>query len=280
MKTVTSISGGKSSAYIAANYPADHLVFSLVRTNDKSVAFKDKYVKQMVEDKLGREFVGTLEDDTIIYTMFDLEQYLGQEIDWVTGDLTFEELVTKRKFLPNLATRFCTTELKLVPIVHWWAEKFNREPVAMNIGYRANETNRAKTQLKKLNANGLSEFKATFSKHPSGRNKWEVVEWRKPLFPLVKDGVYKMDVENFWKDKPVRFAEFNNCVGCFHRGAAQLQYLLDAQPEKMAAFIRMEEQSKGFFKKEIKYSKIKDLQLTGNIFDKNSIGCDSGFCGM
>ena len=89
-----------------------------------------------------------------------------------------------------------------------------------------------------------------------------------------------MDVENFWKDKPVRFAEFNNCVGCFHRGAAQLQYLLDAQPEKMAAFIRMEEQSKGFFKKEIKYSKIKDLQLTGNIFDKNSIGCDSGFCGM
>ena len=51
MKTVTSISGGKSSAYIAANYPADYLVFSLVRSSNESLRFKDKYVKQMVEDK-------------------------------------------------------------------------------------------------------------------------------------------------------------------------------------------------------------------------------------
>ena len=31
MKTVNSISGGKTSAYIAAHYPSDYNVFSLVR---------------------------------------------------------------------------------------------------------------------------------------------------------------------------------------------------------------------------------------------------------
>ena len=34
MITVNSISGGKTSAYIAANYKADYNVFSLVRTDD------------------------------------------------------------------------------------------------------------------------------------------------------------------------------------------------------------------------------------------------------
>jgi hypothetical protein len=34
MKTVTSVSGGQSSAYIAANYPSDFLVFALVCIED------------------------------------------------------------------------------------------------------------------------------------------------------------------------------------------------------------------------------------------------------
>ena len=46
MKTVNSISGGKTSAYIAANYPADYNVFSLVRTKDKSCLFPDKKIRQ------------------------------------------------------------------------------------------------------------------------------------------------------------------------------------------------------------------------------------------
>ncbi len=89
MKTVTSISGGKTSAYIAANYPSDALVFSLVRTNDKKLLFKDSGVRKMVSDRIGCEFIGTLEYDTIVYTMLDLEQFLGKRIDWVTG-LPFE----------------------------------------------------------------------------------------------------------------------------------------------------------------------------------------------
>ena len=35
MKTVNSISGGKTSAYIAKHYPADINIFSLVRIEDR-----------------------------------------------------------------------------------------------------------------------------------------------------------------------------------------------------------------------------------------------------
>ena len=85
MKTVNSISGGKTSAYISAHYPADYDVFSLVRTDDKNCMFPDAKIRQEVSDKLGTEFIGTLEDDMIIYTMLDLEQYIGRKITWVTG---------------------------------------------------------------------------------------------------------------------------------------------------------------------------------------------------
>ena len=117
MIKVNSISGGKTSSYIAKNYPADHNVFSLVRTNDKTCLFPDKKLRQLVSDKIGTEFIGTLEEDAIIYTMLDLEQFIGTKIDWVTGK-TFDEIINRngKKYLPNVTQRFCTSEMKLQPI--------------------------------------------------------------------------------------------------------------------------------------------------------------------
>ena len=45
MKTVNSLSGGKTSTYIAIHYPADYNVFSLVRTNDTLCQYPDKKVR-------------------------------------------------------------------------------------------------------------------------------------------------------------------------------------------------------------------------------------------
>ena len=114
MKTCTSISGGKTSAYIAANYPSDYNVFSLVRTDDKKCLFPDAKLRQVVSDKIGKEFIGTLEDDMIIYTILDLEQYIGKEISWVSGK-TFDEVIGRgdKKYLPNVTQRFCTQLMKL-----------------------------------------------------------------------------------------------------------------------------------------------------------------------
>ena len=72
MKTMNSLSGGKTSSYIAANYPADYDVFSLVRIEDQNCRFPDEKIRQEVEDRIQAPFIGTAEDDTIIYTMLDL----------------------------------------------------------------------------------------------------------------------------------------------------------------------------------------------------------------
>ena len=101
MKTVNSLSGGKTSSYIAVNYPADYNVFALVRTNDKNCMFPDAKIRQIVSDKIGTEFVGTLEMDRIIYTMLDLEQYIGKKISWISPN-TFDEIIEKHgNYLPN-----------------------------------------------------------------------------------------------------------------------------------------------------------------------------------
>ena len=277
--TVNSLSGGKTSAYIAANHSADYNVFSLVRTSDKNCKFPDDKVRQIVSDRIGAEFIGTLEEDTIVYTMLDLEQFIGKKINWVTGK-PFEEVIKdKSNYLPNLVTRFCTTEMKLKPIFDWWLNEIN-EPIKMRIGFRANEQTRAKNMISKTNELGLSEFKHVIGHSKNGRNKWGVTGWQYPDFPLIKDGIYKDNVEAFWKDKPVRFAYMNNCIGCFHRNEVLLKHMSDRHPEKFQWFIDQENNNKNTFKKGVTYEKIKQSLKQITLFDDDFNSCDTGSCGI
>ena len=153
MKTVNSLSGGKTSSYIAANYPADYNIFALVRIEDQNCKFPDEKIRKEVEDRIQAPFIGTAEDDMIIYTMLDLEQYIGQEITWVTGK-TFENTIKKYKmknggyYLPNKVTRYCTTDMKTMPIAKWRYDNIEGD-AEMRFGYRANESRRAKSMLEK-----------------------------------------------------------------------------------------------------------------------------------
>jgi hypothetical protein len=284
MITVNSLSGGKTSSYIAKHYPADYNVFSLVRTDDKNCLFPDAKIRQKVSDRLGTEFIGTLEDDMIIYTMLDLEQYIGSKIDWVTGK-TFDEIITKgdKKYLPNATIRFCTTEMKLQPIFDWWRKEIN-EVVEMRIGFRANEQRRAKTMLEKTNENGNLEHKTIVGKRggKKNQNKWADIEWQKPNFPLIANPTFKDTIEKFWQDEPVRFAYMNNCIGCFHRSPVLLKHMSDKHPNKFQWFINSEENGYGrrTFKNGMKYKDIKRSLKQIELFDEDFNDCDSGYCGI
>lgn len=281
MKTVNSLSGGKTSSYIAANYPADYNVFSLVRTSDKNCLFPDEKVRQMVSDKLGTEFIGTLEEDTIIYTMLDLEQFIGSEINWVTGK-TFDDAIIKTKkgtrYLPNKMARYCTTELKTMPILYWMYDVI-KEPVFMRFGYRANETRRAIKMMNKTDEEGFTEVKATFTTLKDGRNSWAEYRYCKPEFPLIADNIYKDNIEEFWKDRPVRFAYMNNCVGCWWRSPLLLKKMSDKHPEKMKWFAD-QETSKSKWRSDIMYKDIIGWKSQMELFDDDFNECDSGYCGL
>ena len=277
--TVNSISGGKTSAYIAANYPADYNVFALVRTNDKSCLYPDAKLRQIVSDKLQTEFIGTLEDDLIITTMLDLEQYIGSEITWLTGD-TFDDVIIKKgNYVPNRVSRYCTTELKIKPMQKWWYNNFT-EPVDMRIGFRANEMSRAKNMISKLNVNGFTEDKMIVGKHKNNNNKWALKEWRRPKFPLIDDGIFKDNIVEYWKDKPVRFAKFNNCTGCFWRNPLLLKKMYDTHTNKLDWFAEQEVKCKGTWREDSRYYDIKkafsQIELSFDDFDE----CDTGYCGI
>jgi len=282
--TVNSLSGGKTSSYIAANYPADYNVFALVRTNDKSCLFPDKKLRQIVSDKIGAEFIGTLEDDMIIHTMLDLEQYIGSKIDWVTGK-PFDEIIMRKNgttYLPSYMRRFCTTEMKLEPIFEWWKNEIN-EIFEMRVGFRANEQNRAKSMIDKTNKNGVSILKTIIGKTKNGkRNRWGEVEWQKPAFPLITDGIFKDNIVEYWKDKPVRFAWMNNCVGCMHKEPILLNKMAKLHPNKLEWFAKVERESinGATWRENITYDKIISHKSQIELFEDDFNECDSGYCGL
>ena len=281
MKTANSISGGKTSSYLAKHFPADINIFSLVRIDDKDNLWmkgKDEKTRQIVSDKLGIDFIGTAEMDEIIYTILDLEQFIGQEITWVTGK-SFEEVIKQNYgYLPNKMTRYCTVEMKLKPIFNWLRE--NTElPIEMRIGFRPNEISRAETVLKRADENGIEFFNAIIGKRKT-QNKWGLVPYRKVTFPLIENNIQKDIIYNYWNDKNVRFAYRNNCVGCVNRQPLMISHMASKDIDKVKWFDKQEQITGNRFLSDVSFNQILKFGTQASFFDDDFNECDSGFCGI
>ena len=275
MKTVNSLSGGKTSSYMATHYPADYEIFSLVRIEDKKCS-PPKWLRKKVEDKLGMDFIATAEDDKTLIVMFDLEQKLGREITWVSGK-TFDEVNKSGKgkdglySLPNMMWRFCTTQMKMEPIFKWWQMAFDGEIVEMRCGYRYDEKERANSFKTSMHAIvGRSKT--------GNQNKWDDVEWRVGYFPLIHWRINHFHVKE-WADKSgLIFPIDSNCVGCFWKSPQQLRKNWEDNPTKMEWFAKEERDRKRTFKKEMSYDQIKTLGLQQDFNFGEGSGCQAGFC--
>ena len=281
MKTVNSISGGKTSAYIAKHYPADINIFSLIRIEDTDNLWmkgKDEQTRQLISDRLGKEFIGTAEMDEIIYTILDLEQFIGQEIKMITGD-TFEEVIKRNyNYLPNKMTRYCTVEMKLKPIFNYLKE--NTElPVEMRIGFRPNEIKRAEGVLARADENGIEHFETIIGKRKS-QNKWGKVPYRICKFPLIENNISKDTIYNYWQDKPVRFAYRNNCVGCVNRQPLMISHMASKDIDKVKWFEKQEIKTGNRFLSDVSFTQILNFGTQATFFDDDFNECDSGFCGI
>jgi hypothetical protein len=282
MKTVNSISGGKTSSYIAKHFPADINIFSLVRIEDKDNLWmkgKDEKTRQLVSDKLGCEFIGTAEMDDIIYTILDLEQFIGTKIDWVTGK-TFEQIIKDNyNYLPNKMTRYCTVEMKLKTIYNFLRE--NTElPIEMRIGFRPTEINRANKVLERADENGIEYFETIVGKRKT-QNKWGKVAYRKVTFPLIENNISKDTIYNYWNDKPIRFAYRNNCVGCVNRQPLMISHMASKDIDKVNWFNKIEKETGNRFISDASFEQILKFNSQGLLFTDDDFNeCDSGFCGI
>jgi len=185
MKTVTSVSGGRTSSYMALNFPTQYNIFSLVRIEDPLCAPKDKKLIQYVEDKIQMPFIATAESDKTLYVLQQLEQDLGKAIVWVSGD-TFEQVIKRKSnMLPNRRQRWCTTEMKMVPIF-WWCYlnllEDLEDQVFMNIGYRSDEPRRT--------TDDLFDYPISCNNFGNKRQNWvKGFEWRTCKTPLKTAGI-------------------------------------------------------------------------------------------
>lgn len=279
MLSINSLSGGKTSSYMAVHYPADYNIFSLVCIDDKKCSPKDESLINYVNNKFTDsgmiekygEFIATAEDDMTLRVMVELEQKIGSEITWVRSK-SFESWIDKKGMLPNMTMRYCTTELKIIPIAEYVINNIDC-PVIMNQGIRYDEIERMKKgeNLKYVN-------KIIVGKNNNGKNKWKEYYWADAQYPLIRDKILHYHVQKYWSDKSIEFPSDSNCVGCFWKDVQQLRKNWDDNTSKMEWFSEQEIRKNHFFKPNINYSQIKNIPIQSEFNFGTGSGCQAGFC--
>jgi hypothetical protein len=282
MITINSLSGGKTSSYMAMHYEADYNIFSLVCVDDVNCKPKDAKIIQMVNDKLSKygytdtfgEFIGTAEDDVLLTTMFELEQMLGKEITWIRGK-SFENVNKQHgKIVPNIERRYCTTDMKMFPMATFVYNQimptYDMMPVFSNVGFRYDEEERK-------SADRALKTKLVVGKRKT-RNKWDEVFWGVSNYPLIYDKVTHYHVQKYWSDKSLKFPTDSNCIGCFWKDVQQLRKNWDDNPEKMEWFAKQERESNYNYKAKITYDQVKTIGLQLDFVFGTGSGCQAGYC--
>jgi len=252
--TCISFSGGRTSAY---------MLWLVLQENDGLPA--DAIVCFCNTGK---------EDESTLQFVHDCETHWGVDIHWleyqsadpkfkrVTFETAsrngepFDELTTKRSYLPNPVARFCTSELKVLTIDRY-LKSLGIEDFDTMVGIRADEPRRAA----KMRSNKLT--------------------------PLLDGQVYQEDVQSFWRnhafDLGIRFADgvtaLGNCDLCFLKGPKQIMSLIATKPERAVWWAQQEEKIGGTFRNDrpsyrqmMKFSN----EQTNLFGDEETIAC---FCG-
>lgn len=281
MKTVNSLSGGKTSSYIAVHYPADYEIFALCCIESHNAgAHISRRMKQMVNDKLQKycpqfpEFVATSEDPKVLKVMFDLEQMIGREIIWVRG-IGWEDMIRLKKAIPNKFKRFCTSALKIQPIFEF-LYKYAELPIQMRIGYRYDEIER----IVKFRDEFKFAYKCQYmEKSDRWINRWKKINWRYGEFPLVENKIIYYHIQKYWKDKGIDFPYDSNCQNCFWKQAEQLRKNFETNAPIMYWAVVEEWLTGGHtFHDKLNMEQIGRLPLEQHFFYGTGSGCQAGFC--
>ena len=247
LTTVLSFSGGLSSARMLSLWgnAVDHVIFA----------------------NTGKEHPGTLD------FVRDCEQHFNIPIVWVEycpenkfkvvtyetasrkGE-PFAALIKKRSYLPNVVTRFCTTELKIRPMKSYLKSIGVRaKDVEMMIGIRADEKSRY--DRNKGIAKGIG---------------WDRV------MPLYEKGITKGDVNLFWDTMPFTLNINNyegNCDLCFLKGKSKRLKVLQNNPSAADWWIEQEELRQNTFEKRVKVSELLHMAMTQTMipFEDDDVDC-------
>jgi hypothetical protein len=278
MNTINSLSGGKTSSYLAVHWPADYEIFSLVCVDDAKCGHWDKSIMKYANDKLSNyqstfgEFIGTSENPIILKTMMDLEQKLGKEIIWVRGD-SFDKAIQRKKALPNQQNRWCTTELKMKPIFEWCYTHLEF-PIKMRVGFRMDE----KERIERFTTSFKTSLQA--NKVKFWRHKWVVIEWRQGDFVLINTSHEK--IQKFWQEDKsgIIFPKDSNCQHCFWKNEQQILRNSIACSPQINWANNIEKKYKRRFRFDNSIEQILKMPMQLDFFESDGISssCQMGEC--
>lgn len=215
--TVISFSGGRTSGYmlwrvLEANGGAlpEQAIVCFANTGKEEEATL-QFVKDCEEQwSVKIHWVEFRDDDNkFAEVTFDTASRNGEP---------FEQLIIKKKYLPNPVTRFCTIELKIRAIDKFLKSKGWKHNENMDwVGIRADEPRRAA----KIDRSRL---------------------------PLVAAGITSKDVGNFWLNQSfdLQLPNINgktmhgNCDLCFLKGRSQTLSLIAEKPDRAVWWAKME----------------------------------------
>jgi 3'-phosphoadenosine 5'-phosphosulfate sulfotransferase (PAPS reductase)/FAD synthetase len=173
----------------------------------------------------------------------------------------FDEIISAKQVLPNVAMRYCTEWLKVkisnryVRHVLGWTPKAGGYTNA--IGLRADEPGR------------VARLRASAKTAPG----------EDPITPLATAGVTRDEVMAFWSRQPFDLRlrpDEGNCDLCFLKGQGKLLRILHERPDLAAWWVEKEEKFKGktrlfeagrFRKNAPSYRKTLELAQAPGLFD-------------
>ena len=171
----------------------------------------------------------------------------------------FTALITSKKYLPNPATRFCTSDLKVTPMRRYM-ESIGFPDYTTILGLRADEPRRV----------------AKIRNDPT----------RDMTMPLADMGVDRATVLDWWaKNKfdlelPNNDPAFGNCDLCFLKGMSQIERVIRAQPELTQWWIDEETRLKARFSRDrptyyqVRVQTENQGLLFADVDDNQTIPCD------
>lgn len=218
MKRVINFSGGKTSAL---------MTILLKPTEDDIVLFCDT----------GREHPLTYK------FIDDFEKNEGIKVIRISYDGGFEGMLERNKFLPNVAIRKCTVELK-IKTAKRYLRALGIQRFENYIGFRADEQRRINE----------SQYKKVLNK-----------------FPLFEMGINKADVNQYWLNKSYNLevpSILGNCDLCFLKGKNSIISILQHYPELADKWIADEKRIGATYFKDISYEQMLEVaQKQLNLFD-------------
>lgn len=254
MISVSSVSGGKTSAYMAVHYPTDYYTFAVVLINHPRSAPADKGLLREAKSRIPW-FVASAEADLTLLNILKLEQKLGKEIKWVANEFTFDDFIESstdlphyrsgKTLLPNSRTRFCTQNLKIYPIFwHCYLNHFQAtdpSPILMNIGFRFDEQKRVAQWNCDKDA---MRFPVSCSISGQKRYRWqEIRDWRISQFPLFAEKIKEEDILRYWNKEGWEFPLVSNCRFCFFHSDQEIAHQVHLEPENLEWWIEQEERA-------------------------------------